>query len=131
MIKHFIASIILFSTIASAEVEKNAVVSTQVRQSEATKVITPDVIGLYVKGLICESCGIGIKIKTKRLKFLDKTQLDKGIQIDSKNQLLYIAVDKNQRADKAAIAKAVKDAGYTPVTFFEIKKGKLVTEQVN
>ena len=128
-----IIAFILFSqsipTVSAAGGTHNTVVSESTRLEAAKKELSENVIALYVKGLICESCGLGIKVKSKKLPFIDKKQFSKGVKVDAENQLVYLAIKKNERADKEAIKTAITKAGYVPVTFFELKNGKVQLQQ--
>lgn len=38
-----------------------------------------------VNGIVCEFCAFGVAKKIRKLPFIDKTQLDKGIRVDIEN----------------------------------------------
>jgi hypothetical protein len=98
------------------------------RASQAKAVVKADIVGLYVKGFICKSCGIGMKKKIANLKFLDTSKLSKGIKVDVPNQLLFLAITKGMQPDFAAINQAVENAGYDPITYYFLKSGKFTTK---
>ena len=64
-----------------------------------------------VKGLICPSCGIGVKVH------LIKTQKVKEVLLDVNNQQAIITELKNKTITNTEIQTAIKNAGY------EIGKG--------
>ena len=126
-----ISIFILFSMLICAGAEASAETHSDARSAVAEKLVGKNVFAIFVKGLICDSCGIGVKKKAGKLSFLDKTKLDKGLKVDSKNQLLYFAVKPGQSADTKAVCSAIRDAGYTPVSLYLHQKGKLVHRKVN
>ena len=66
---------------------------------------------VYVKGLVCPSCAVGLKKGLMKLPFI------KSIHVNYKTGLVLI-YEKRQRdkggeeLDKSRITKAVKDSGY-------------------
>ncbi len=67
---------------------------------------------VYVKGLVCSSCAIGIKVHLRKLKGVDKRQLEKGISLDIESQIASIALKDNHNISPKDIAKAIDNAGY-------------------
>lgn len=59
-----------------------------------------------VKGLICPSCGIGVKVH------LIKTQKVKEVILDVNNQRAIITELKNKTITDKEINSAIKNAGY-------------------
>tara|TARA_B100001057_G_scaffold479933_1_gene552187 strand:+ start:764 stop:1012 length:249 start_codon:yes stop_codon:yes gene_type:complete len=59
-----------------------------------------------VKGLICPSCGIGVKVH------LIKTQKVKEVVLDTNNQRAVITELKNKTITDTEIKTAIKNAGY-------------------
>lgn len=84
----------------------------------------PNTIQVYTKGLVCESCAIGIRKKLQRLDFVDTAKPDKGIVLKVKSQLISISVKDGKAFDPASITKAVKGAGYEAVTLYQLDSGK-------
>ena len=84
----------------------------------------PNTVQVYARGLVCESCAIGIRKKLQKLKFVDNDKPDKGIVLDVKRQLVSVFLKEGKRVDSSAIIKAVKGAGYDPVTLYELEGGK-------
>lgn len=85
----------------------------------------PNTIQVYAKGLICESCGIGVRKKLQKLKFVDKSQPKRGIIMDVHSQLVSISLKPGKSIDVEAIKKAVKGAGYEPITLYSLNAKKL------
>jgi copper chaperone CopZ len=88
----------------------------------------PDVALLYVKGLCCASCAIGIRKKVAKLDFVDKKQFKKGVELDAKTQLVTIGLRKGKTVDNKALAKAIEDAGYDPVHLYALTGDAVTTK---
>ena len=86
----------------------------------------PETIQIYTKGLICESCGIGVRKKLQRLDFVDTKQPKKGIIMDVKTQLVKVSLKKGAAFQPAAIKKAIKGAGYDPMTLYYLAPNKVL-----
>lgn len=83
---------------------------------------------VYVRGLCCASCAIGIRKKVARLDFVDKKRFNKGVELDAKTQLVLIGLRKDKPVDNAALAGAIEDAGYDPVHLYELTGETLTTQ---
>jgi copper chaperone CopZ len=68
--------------------------------------ITLGEIQVKVKGLVCDSCGIGIK------KHLLKTKKVEKIKLDTEKHLTFIYLLKDKNLTDKEINKAIKNAGY-------------------
>ncbi|MGB1744643.1 MAG: hypothetical protein ACPHL9_07155 [Limisphaerales bacterium] len=99
----------------------------EVRNVAAAKLLKErkDVSLLYVKGLVCPSCAIGIRVKVGKLPFVDSTRYKRGIDMDTKTQLLTIALLPGAKANAGELDKAITNAGYEPVEWYSIEDGKL------
>ena len=73
---------------------------------------SPDKIAIYVKGLVCSSCSLGIRVHLRKLKGIDKKQLKQGVDLDVDTQLVTVMLSKGQKIPHKSIAKAIKKAGY-------------------
>jgi copper chaperone CopZ len=93
--------------------------------AKAKLTATPDTVTVFAKGLCCPSCAIGIRKKVGKLNFVDTKRLKKGVDLDAKMQLATIALKKGQSPDTDMLAKAIHDAGYTPVQMFQLSDGKV------
>ena len=78
----------------------------------------PNQVAVYSRGLVCYSCGIGLRIQIKKLEGIDKTQLDKGMLLDAKNQLVLIAFKPDFTPDLEKIREAVDRAGYESTHYY-------------
>ncbi len=64
-------------------------------------------------------------MKLKKLKFVDAKRYKSGLDMDVKTQLLTLALKPGQKPDDKLIAKSIYDAGYIPVEWYSMEKGKL------
>ena len=80
---------------------------------------------LYVKGLVCPSCAIGIRVKVGKLPFVDVSRYKRGVDMDIKSQLLTVALLPDVKTDKRSINKAVSNAGYDAVEWYSMEGGKI------
>ena len=84
----------------------------------------PEAVIVHVKGLVCSSCGIGIKIGIRKIEGVDQNLFDKGVKLDSSNQ--YVLVGKHATIDFNALFQAIYKAGYDPLHLCYIKQDKVV-----
>ena len=127
--KHFIIIILTaIGLIASsqAQVKFEPEISEKKRVVAATAKLkaAPGTVLLFAKGLCCESCAIGIRKKVQKLKFVDTTRFNKGVELDAKTQLVTIAMKKGATLDMKALDKAIKDAGYDAMKLYELTSAK-------
>ena len=66
-------------------------------------------------------------MKLKKLEFVDTKRYRSGVDMDIKAQLLTVALKPGQKPDDNLIAKSVWDAGYVPVEWYSMEKGKIKT----
>jgi len=99
----------------------------EVRDVAAIKLLKErkDVSLAYVKGLVCPSCALGIRIKISKLPFVDSTRYKRGVDMDTKTQLLTVALLPGLKAEAVSLAKAITAAGYDPVERYSLQAGKL------
>lgn len=88
----------------------------------------PGSVALYAKGLCCPSCSIGVRKMISRLKFVDRKRFNKGVELDTKMQLVAVAVADGARVDFDSLATAVEKAGYDPVRAYSLDGGTLQTK---
>ena len=98
-------------------------VNQEVRSKAATVALQKEqgIALLYVKGLCCPSCAIGVRAKLSKLKFVDKKRFKKGIDMDAETQLVAIALKKDQVIDPAQVEKGIDDAGYVAIEWYTIE----------
>ena len=102
-------------------------VNQEVRSEAATEALQKEqgIALLYVKGLCCPSCAIGVRAKLSKLKFVDKKRFKKGIDMDAETQLVTIALKKDQSIDPALVEKGIDDAGYVAIEWYTIEDSGL------
>jgi len=119
---------VLATSISLADIKNHATeISEHAREKVALAKLksSPNTVQVYAKGLICESCGLGVRKKLQKLKFVDTSKPKKGIVMDVKSQLVSITLKQRQSADEEAIKKAIKGAGYDPMYLYELDGKKL------
>ncbi|HBU60607.1 MAG TPA: hypothetical protein DEB48_12270 [Verrucomicrobiales bacterium] len=80
---------------------------------------------LYVRGMTCPSCAIGIRVKISKLDFVDSSRFKRGVDMDCNNQLLSVAVKKGGVLNWSQIIEKIDDAGYVAVERFSLGKNGL------
>lgn len=121
-------ALMALNTLSYADAKNHATeISEKARKKAALVAMQsfPNTVQVYAKGLICESCGIGVRKKLQKLKFVDTGQPKKGIVMDMKSQLVSVSLKPGKSADSEAIKKAIKEAGYEPVRLYDLRDKKL------
>ena len=80
---------------------------------------------LYVKGMTCPSCAIGIRVKLSKLGFVDGSRFKRGIEMDCNNQLLTVALKDGTSPNWTQIEQEIDNAGYVAVEWFSMQKDEL------
>lgn len=131
--KNSIITLILFALfsltqVSSASGKHHSETTTKLRDQAAAAALkkSPSDVVVYAKGLICESCAIGIRKKLQRLDFIDTRQPNKGIQMNPQTQLVTITVKRGALADGPKISKAIRAAGYDPVSLYLVNAKRKV-----
>jgi len=84
---------------------------------------------VYVKGLVCPSCAIGIRKNLSKMKGVDKKRFKDGIDMDPETQLVSIALKGNSKIDNKDLIERVEDAGYIAVEEYKLHDGHLDAHQ--
>ena len=102
-------------------------VNQEVRAEVATAVLQKEqgIALLYVRGLCCPSCAIGVRAKLSRLKFVDKKRFKRGIDMDARTQLVTVALREGQSIDPSQVEKGVDDAGYVAIEWYTLEDNAL------
>jgi copper chaperone CopZ len=126
-VKNLAAIMVVVTSAAAADGDPDA--KQEVRNVAAVKLLKEhkDMSLVYVKGLVCTSCAIGIRVKLSKLPFVDSTRYKRGIDMDTKTQLLKIALLPMVKANAEEVEKAITDAGYEPVERYWLEGDKLRT----
>ena len=82
---------------------------------------------LYVKGMTCPSCAIGIRVKVSKLDFVDGSRYKRGVDMDVNNQLLTVALKQGAQPNWQLIDQEIDDAGYLAMEWFSMEKNGLKT----
>ncbi|MBG85699.1 MAG: hypothetical protein CMO80_02220 [Verrucomicrobiales bacterium] len=131
-LKLFVGVLALLLSASGAVAEDLKEASEEVRSEAARKKLgeKPGALCLYVKGLCCPSCAIGIRKKVTKLKFVDRKEFSKGVDLDAKTQLVMIGLKAGATPDNTKLARAIEDAGYDPVHLYSLTAGKLATTPI-
>ena len=78
----------------------------------------PNYLAVHTKGLVCNSCGIGLRIHIGKLDGVDKSQLTKGVDLDVEKQLVLVAFELDVAIDVDGVREAIYNAGYDPVHYY-------------
>ena len=89
----------------------------------------PDTVIVHVKGLVCSSCAIGIRIGLAKIDGLDRSQFTKGIELDSSNQYVILAANETLNFD--LVFEKIYNAGYDPLHLCYLKDGKVMQVKVS
>ncbi len=98
------------------------------KRAKAAKVILQkekEIALLYVKGLCCSSCALGVRSKLSRLKYVDKKRFKRGIDMNAETQLVTVALKKGQVIDPSQVEKEVDDAGYVAIEWYTLEDARL------
>jgi copper chaperone CopZ len=70
----------------------------------------PNTVVLKVKGLVCSSCAIGVRVHLSKMDGIDISKFNKGIMLDSTSQYVLVAIKDN--IDFKKIDESITNAGY-------------------
>ena len=122
-------SIVLISSSSYlfAKDEDKAEAPVEVRLAAASKLLkNSNAISLvYVKGLVCPSCAIGVRKNLSKMKGVDKKRFRDGIDMNPETQLVTIALKEGAEIDNKDIIDRVEDAGYVAVEEYKLHDGHL------
>ena len=95
--------------------------ATSVLRDQAAKSMVenhPNFLAIHTKGLVCKSCGIGLRIHIGKLDGVDKSQLSKSVELDVEKQLVLVAFKLDAAIDLDGVREAIYNAGYDPVHYY-------------
>ena len=84
----------------------------------------PESVIVHVKGLVCASCGIGIRIGLAKIEGIDRSKFTNGVELDSSNQ--YVLLATNSYLDFNLIFQKIYDAGYDPSHLCYMKENEVI-----
>jgi len=99
----------------------------EVRLAAAKKLLSesPQISLVYVKGLVCPSCAIGIRKNLSKMKGVDKERFRDGIDMNPETQLVTIALKKGAQVEVKEVLERVDDAGYDAIEKYKLHDGHL------
>jgi copper chaperone CopZ len=99
----------------------------EVRLAMAKKTLleTTEVSLVYVKGLVCPSCAIGVRKNLSKMEGVDKKRFKDGIDMNPETQLVTIALKNGAKLDTKDLIERVVDAGYTAVEEYRLHESHL------
>ena len=80
---------------------------------------------IYVKGLVCPSCAIGIRKNLSKMNGVDKKRFKDGIDMNPETQLVTIALKDGVELDNKDLIERVVDAGYVAVEEYRLHESHL------
>ena len=80
---------------------------------------------IYVKGLVCPSCAIGIRKNLSKMLGVDRSRFKDGIDMDPETQLVTISLKEGVSLDNKDLIELVEDAGYTAIEEYKLHDGHL------
>ena len=122
-----VMTVAIFGIVAATPADGDPDANQEVRDVAAIKLLKErkDISLAYIKGLVCPSCALGIRIKVGKLPFVDTTRYKRGVDMDAKTQLLTVALLPGIKADDQSLSQAIIAAGYDPVERYTMQEGKL------
>ena len=122
-----VMTVAIFGMVAATSADGDPDANQEVRDFAAIKLLKErkDISLAYIKGLVCPSCALGIRIKVGKLPFVDSTRYKRGVDMDAKTQLLTVALLPGIKADDQSLSHAIIAAGYDPVERYTMQEGKL------
>lgn len=129
----FLSASILFSANAFAlgeDVSEEVSEATRLTSAKEKLSIESDTVVLYAKGLCCPSCAIGVRKMISKLDFVDRRRFNKGVELDTKTQLVTVAINNDCQADFDSLSKAIDKAGYDPAKAYFLGDTGFVTRSI-
>ncbi len=83
-------------------------------QNNSTEITEKNYV-VTVHGLVCELCAYGVAKNIRKLSFIDKQAANKGVNVDIKNQRIFLTLSDEASLDKAALFEAIESGGYKPI----------------
>ena len=120
--KQFLLSIFALTslTVATQALSTDQGATTEFRDQAAIGMVEnhPNYLVVHTKGLVCNSCGIGLRIHIGKLDSVDKSQLTKGVDLDVEKQFVLVAFKPDAAIDVEGVREAIYNAGYDPVHYY-------------
>ena len=99
----------------------------EVRLEAAKKILldSSSISLIYVEGLVCPSCAIGIRKNLSKMLGVDRTRFKDGINMNAETQLVTIAFKEGISIDNKDLIELVEDAGYTAIEEYKLHEGHI------
>jgi copper chaperone CopZ len=99
----------------------------EVRLEAAKKILldSSSISLIYVEGLVCPSCAIGIRKNLSKMLGVDRTRFKDGIDMNPETQLVTIAFKEGISIDNKDLIELVEDAGYTAIEEYKLHEGHI------
>ena len=132
--KQFLLATFALSFLALATQARNTdpVATLELRDQAAIGMVEnhPNYLLVHTKGLVCNSCGIGLRIHIGKLDSVDKSQLTKGVDLDVEKQFVLVAFKPDTAIDVEGVREAIYNAGYDPVHYYLWTESGGITQTV-
>mgnify|MGYP001482604304 FL=1 len=99
----------------------------EVRLEAAKKILldSSSISLIYVEGLVCPSCAIGIRKNLSKMLGVDRSRFKDGIDMNPETQLVTIAFKEGISIDNKDLIELVEDAGYTAIEEYKLHEGHI------
>ena len=99
----------------------------EVRLEAAKKILldSSSISLIYVEGLVCPSCAIGIRKNLSKMLGVDRSRFKDGIDMNPETQLVTIAFKEGISIDNKDLIDLVEDAGYTAIEEYKLHEGHI------
>lgn len=85
-----------------------------------------DTVVMTVSGMYCPSCAATVEDEVKSLAFVRGD----AVEVDVERALLVVKLKEPGVVDRAAMVKAVRQAGYQPLRFYRYADGKAQEQMI-
>ena len=120
---------ISFNLILADEDKEEARPEVRLAEAKKTLLSSSNISLVYVKGLVCPSCAIGVRKNLSKMKGVDKKRFRDGIDMDPETQLVSIALKDGAELDNKDLIERVVDAGYFAVEEYKLHENHLDAHQ--
>ena len=83
--------------------------------AKVSSVISGSELAVKVDGAVCSFCANGIRKGLSKYDFVDTNGKNKGITLDTKNQLLIVRLKKDRKPNVTKVFDSILMGGYKPV----------------
>ena len=116
---------ISFNLILADEDKEEARPEVRLAEAKKTLLSSSNISLVYVKGLVCPSCAIGVRKNLSKMKGKDKKRFKDGIDMNPETQLVAIALKDGAELDNKDLIERVVDAGYVAVEEYRLHESHL------